>query len=263
MSEKARLEIILEVMIEAALLAGAHVMPLYRDGCTQSKKADGSIVTLADTQAETLITDSLNAAFPTLAVLGEEATAAGATPDLGDAYFCVDPIDGTQQFAKGDPEWVVAIGYLEKGRPLAGVIYAPAMDQRLFAGLSDYGGYEILPDKSQKPFPMDLPVPAKWRALQGAYGKPTAIERYLPQGQALDIIKIGSAIKFGLIAAGEADVFVRPGQVWDWDIAAGQALIEAAGGTIRDMSGDPLVYGQAKTNYRHPPFIAQRAGLDL
>jgi 3'(2'), 5'-bisphosphate nucleotidase len=263
MNERARLEAILDVMIEAAKRAGEHVMPLYLDGCTQSKKADGSIVTLADTQAETLITDVLQAAFPTVAVLGEEATAAGAAPDLGDAYFCVDPIDGTQQFAKGDPEWVVAIGYLEKGRPVAGVIYAPALHKRMFAALTDYGGYEILPDKSLKPFPKDLPVPARWRAMQGAYGKPVAIERYLPQGQELEIIKIGSAIKFALIAAGEADVFVRPGQVWDWDIAAGQALIEAAGGKICDMSGNPLVYGQAKTNYRHPPFIARCAGLDL
>lgn len=263
MSDKARLEVILEVMIDAAYKAGELVLPLYHSGCAQSKKADGSIVTLADTQAEALITRALTAAFPSIAVLGEEAVAAGVTPDLGNAFFCVDPIDGTQQFAKGDPEWVVAIGYLEQGRPVAGVVYAPALAGRMFAALSDFGGFEVLPDTRRIPFPKNVAVPAKWRALQGAYGKPVAIQRYLPPGQELDIMKIGSAIKFGLIAAGEADVFVRPGQVWDWDIAAGQALIEAAGGKIQDMVGQPLVYGQAKSQYRHPPFIARCAGIDL
>jgi 3'(2'), 5'-bisphosphate nucleotidase len=263
MTDQARLEAILDVMIDAAYQAGTLVMPLFLDGCAQSKKADGSIVTLADTKAETLITSLLQAAFPAVAVLGEEATAAGTAPDLGQAFFCVDPIDGTQQFAKGDPEWVVAIGYLEQGRPVAGVIYAPALNKRMFVGLSDFGGYEIMADSTRRAFPENVPVPTKWRALQGAYGKPVAIQRYLPDGQDLEIIKIGSAVKFGLMAAGEADVFVRPGQVWDWDIAAGQAILEAAGGKILDMLGQALVYGQAATNYRHPPFIARCAGLDL
>lgn len=263
MSSQAELEAILEVMIEVAIEAGELVMPLFREGCAQSRKADGSIVTLADTQAETLITQTLARHFPSVAVLGEEATAEGVVMDLGDAYFCVDPIDGTQQFAKGDPEWAIAIGYLEKGRPVAGVLYAPALAERLFAGLSDFGGFEVLPNGTRKPFQTQPPVGPKWRALQGAYGKPVAIERYLPPGQDLEIVKVGSAIKFGLMAAGEADVFVRPGQVWDWDIAAGQAVLEAAGGQILDIDGKPLVFGQAKTNFRHPPFIARCAGLKL
>jgi 3'(2'), 5'-bisphosphate nucleotidase len=250
-------------MIEVARLAGDHVLPLFHAGCAQSKKADGSIVTQADTEAEALITQALAARFPSVALLGEESIAEGATPNLGAAYFCVDPIDGTQQFAKGDPEWAISMGYLEDGRPVAGVIFAPAWSNRLFAGLADHGGYEILADGARKPFPLDLPIPPVWRAMQGAFGKPVSIERHLPNGQELEILKVGSAIKFGLLAAGEADVFVRPGQVWDWDIAAGQAIVEAAGGRILDMDGHALVYGQAEKNYRHPPFIARRKGLIL
>jgi 3'(2'), 5'-bisphosphate nucleotidase len=250
-------------MISVAQQAGALVLPLFHDGCAQSQKADGSIVTLADTQAETLITELLSAAYPNIPVLGEEGTASGEAPDLGDAYFCVDPIDGTQQFAKGDPEWVVSIGYIEKGRPLVGVIFAPALSGRLFAGLADFGGFELFCDGKRQPFPSASHAPPKWRVLQGAYGKPVSVERYLPPGQDIEVMKIGSAIKFGLIANGEADVFVRPGQVWDWDIAAGQAIVEAAGGQIRTMDGQALVYGQVASNYRHPPFIARCAGIEL
>jgi 3'(2'), 5'-bisphosphate nucleotidase len=250
-------------MIDVAHAAGDHVLPLFHDGCSQSKKADGSIVTLADTQAETLITKALKSAFPDVAFLGEESAAAGAKPDLGGPYFCVDPIDGTQQFAKGDPEWAISIGYLEQGRPVAGVIFAPAFSGRLFAGLADYGGFELRADGSREPFPTDRQVPLVWRALQGAFGKPVSIARYLPDGQEIDILQVGSAIKFGLISAGEADVFVRPGRVWDWDLAAGQAIVEAAGGKILDMDGNPLIYGQAQNDYRHPPFIARCKGLEI
>jgi 3'(2'), 5'-bisphosphate nucleotidase len=260
-STQARLNAILEVMIDAARQAGDLVMPLFEQGCAQARKSDGSIVTEADTKAEALITNCLQTHYPCLPILGEESTAEGNIPHLYGPYFCVDPIDGTQQFAKGDPEWVVAIGYLEHGRPLAGVIYAPALKHRLFAGLSDYGGFEIRADGSRTAFPPPQPLGPVWRVLQGAYGKPVSVTRYLPAGQQVDIIKIGSAIKFGLIAAGEADVFVRPGEVWDWDIAAGQAIMEAAGGSIKTMDDKPLVYGQTETHFRHPPFIARRHGL--
>lgn len=248
-------------MIDAALQAGDLVMPLFERGCAQARKSDGSIVTEADTKAEALITHCLQTRYPSVPILGEESTAEGKIPHLDGAYFCVDPIDGTQQFAKGDPEWVVAIGYLEQGRPIAGVIYAPALKNRLFAGLADYGGFEIGADGTRTPFPPPPPLGRVWRVLQGAYGKPVSVTRFLPENQQVEIIKIGSAIKFGLIAAGEADVFVRPGEVWDWDIAAGQAIMEAAGGSIKTMDDKSLVYGQTKTYFRHPPFVARRHEL--
>jgi 3'(2'), 5'-bisphosphate nucleotidase len=260
-SSKAELTLILETMIDAARKAGALVLPMFHEGCAQSKKSDGSIVTIADTQAEALIIQTLAGAFPDIPVLGEESTAAGAAPDLGSAYFCVDPIDGTKQFAKGDPEWVIAIGYVENGRPLAGVIFAPAMAGRLFAGLSDFGGFEILGDGSRKGFAPNPTPPPIWRALQGAFSKPVALVGYLPKDQAFETIQVGSAVKFGMISAGEAEVFIRPGRVWDWDIAAGQAIIESAGGDIRDMDGNLLVYGQMQNQFRHPPFIARCKGL--
>jgi 3'(2'), 5'-bisphosphate nucleotidase len=260
-SDQARLTAILETMIDVAREAGALVLPLFQDGCSSKMKADGSIVTLADTQGEALITARLKQACPHVTLLGEESDAAGVKPDLSGPYFCVDPIDGTKQFASGDPQWVIAIAYLEAGRPLAGVILAPALSGRLFAGLADFGGFEQDCDGGRKPFPKVAPRLGTWHVLRGGHDTAESIAPHLPKDQKFEMTKVSSALKFGMIAAGEGDVFIRAGRVWDWDIAAGQALIEAAGGRIVDLDGQPLLYGQAQEGYRHPPFIARGSGV--
>lgn len=261
MSEETRLSTILETMIDVVRAAGDLVLPLFRDGCDSKIKADGSIVTLADTRGEALITARLKAAFPAVALLGEESDAAGICPDLTGSYFCVDPIDGTKQFASGDPQWVIAIAYLEGGRPLAGVIMAPALDGKIYAGLSDFGGFEQDHSGSRSPFPIAARPSGAWHVLRGGHDTQESVAPHLPTGQAFTMTKVSSALKFGMIAAGQGDIFVRAGRVWDWDIAAGQAIVESAGGNIRDLDGQPLVYGQVQNGYRHPPFIARGGGV--
>jgi 3'(2'), 5'-bisphosphate nucleotidase len=260
-SEQSRLTAILEVMIEVGREAGELVLPLFQDGCSSKIKADGSIVTLADTQGEALITSRLRAAFPDVALLGEESDAAGAAPDLSGPYFCVDPIDGTKQFASGDPQWVIAIAYLEAGRPLAGVIIAPALEGKIYAGLADFGGFEQSGAGERVPFPLAQRPKGPWHVLRGGHDTPESVAPHLPIDQDFTMTKISSALKFGMIAAGQGDIFIRAGRVWDWDIAAGQALIEAAGGRVLDLDGHALVYGQAQNGYRHPPFIARGGGV--
>jgi 3'(2'), 5'-bisphosphate nucleotidase len=255
-SDHVRLSAVLETMIEVALEAGKLVLPLFYAGCASKTKADGSIVTIADTQGEALITARLKYAFPQVAMLGEESDAAGIKPDLSGPFFCVDPIDGTKQFASSDPQWVIAIAYLENGKPLAGVIFAPAFEGRLFAGLSGHGGFEQKADGVRVPFQVATRTDRPWHVLRGGHDTPDSIAKHLPKDQKFQMTKVSSALKFGLIAAGEGDLFIRAGRVWDWDIAAGQAIIEAAGGRVLDMDGQPLVYGQAQTGYRHPPFVA-------
>jgi 3'(2'), 5'-bisphosphate nucleotidase len=262
-SNRDRLTTILESMIDVARAAGDLVLPLFEAGCASATKADGSIVTVADTRGEALITARLRETWPETAILGEEADAAGACPDLSGPYFCIDPIDGTKQFAAGDPHWVIAIAYVEEGRPLAGVILAPALSGRLFAGLADFGGFEESLAGVRTPFPMPVAAHSEiiWRVLRGGHDTPEAIAAHLPKGQKFEMTKVSSALKFGLIAAGQGDVFIRAGQVWDWDIAAGQAIIEAAGGRVLDLDGQPLVYGQAINRFRHPPFVVRRGGM--
>jgi 3'(2'), 5'-bisphosphate nucleotidase len=260
-STQAQLTAILEKMIEVAQAAGALVLPLFRGGCDSKLKADGSIVTLADTQGEALITACLREAYPNVALLGEESDSAGVCPDLSGPYFCVDPIDGTKQFASGDPQWVIAIAYVEGGKPLAGVVMAPALNGRIYAGLADFGGFEQAGNGTRTPFPPPARPNGAWHVLRGGHDTPESVAPHLPMGQDFTMTKVSSALKFGMIAAGQGDVFIRAGRVWDWDIAAGQALIEAAGGNVRDLDGKPLVFGQAQNGYRHPPFIARGGGV--
>jgi 3'(2'), 5'-bisphosphate nucleotidase len=261
--DEARLNALLETMIEVVREAGALALGHFLTGCASQTKKDGSIVTIADTQAEALIISRLKSAYPNTSILGEESHASGAKPDLGDTYFCVDPIDGTRQFASGDRHWVVSLGYLEGGRPVAGVIFAPALKGRLFAGLSDFGGFEILEDGGRLAFPRQTQTPEMWRVVHGVHDRVEDVKAMLPSGQKLQITSVGSALKFGLVACGEADVFVRAGRVWDWDIAAGQAIVEAAAGAVRSHKGGSLIFGDPSADFRHPPFLATSAIIQV
>jgi 3'(2'),5'-bisphosphate nucleotidase len=247
----------LSVMIAAAREAGALARAMKAAGVDRTRKDDGSLVTDADHAAEALIEDRLRAAFPGAVLLGEEAVAEGATPDLGGEWFCVDPIDGTAQFAGGDPDWAVCIGHVVAGVPVASVVFAPD-HERLFAADAD-GGFEARADGSRTPFPRAGFDPASARVLHGANDKPERVRALAEDFGVAALRQVGSAYKFGLIACGEADVFIRAGRVWDWDVAAGAALLAAVGGVVHDLEGRPLRYGAAETGYRHPPFIARRA----
>lgn len=263
MSDPAQLVDIRDALIEIAQEAAALTLAHFHAGCASERKADGSIVTIADTEAEALIKSRLSAQFPDVAFLGEESVAAGIQPDFSSTFFCIDPIDGTRQFASGDHQWVNALAYVEAGRPMVGVICAPALSGRLFAGIAGQGGFELHNDGTRTAFLAAIGHSKKWRVVHGGHDKAQAIQAMLPPDQAIDLRCVSSALKFGLVAASEADVFARAGSVWDWDIAAGQAIIEAAGGRVLDDTGRPLIYGQRESGYRHPPFVAARAGINL
>jgi 3'(2'), 5'-bisphosphate nucleotidase len=263
----------LAVMLEAAFMAARLVLPMFERGIASKQKADGTIVTEADTAAEALISAHLRASFPHTPILGEEAVAAGQCPSLETSsapnWFCVDPIDGTRQFANNDPEWTICIGYVEHGIPISGVLVSPAYG-RSFAGTVGLGAFEIEPDGSHTPLPRDTSqsliaptagVPQQTvRVLRGGNDTQDAVLAILPSGPdspTYSVTRISAALKFGLVAAGEADVFARVGRVWDWDIVAGAAVLSAAGGRVSDVRGRPLVFGDQINGYQHPPFFAQ------
>lgn len=249
---------LIAIVRDASALTLAH----FNAGCASQKKADGSIVTIADTQAEALIKARLATLYPDVAFLGEESIAAGLTPDLSGPFFCVDPIDGTRQFAAGDPEWVVSVAYVAGGRPMIGVICAPVTG-RLFAGIVGDGGFEQVLDGPRLAFPSATTPHKPLRVVHGGHDHPDKVGAMLPHGQTVELSCIGSALKFGLVACGQADIFARAGRVWDWDIAAGEAIIVASGGRVVDSLGQRLEYGQAQNGYRHSPFLAYHGGVDF
>ena len=243
-------------MIEAALAAGAEIARIYVKGCDAEIKADGSPVTIADRAAERIILDRLAAAFPDIPVLAEEEACAGRIPRLGRRFFLVDPLDGTRGFVARNGEFTVNIALIEDGRPVAGVVQAPASGD-LYWG-SWQGAFRRISDGPDESI----------HARRGEDGRLVAVgSRDYPGAESLaaelgiaEFRRAGSSLKFCLIAAGEADVYPRHGPTMEWDTAAGQAVLEAAGGRVMALDGGreagPLRYGREEAGFVNPHFIA-------
>lgn len=250
---------LLPTLVEIALAAGEEIERIYAEGCETEEKADGSPVTIADRHAEAIILDRLAAAFPAIPVLAEEEAAAGRIPELGRRFFCVDPLDGTRGFVQRTGEFTVNIGLIEGGEAIAGVIYAP--DPRLlYFGARGQGAFRARDGGVTEPI-RPRPRPAGLTAVGSrSHASHGTAEKSLHLGIA-EFVASSSSLKFCLVAEGTADVYPRHGQTAEWDTAAGQAILEAAGGRVMalDESGretGPLRYGKAEAGFLNPPFIA-------
>lgn len=256
----------LDALIALARDAGREIMAIRDAGAAAQRKADGSPVTDADQRAEALILAGLAKLAPGAPVLAEEAYAAGHRPDLsaGPHFFCVDALDGTKDFlAEGDGgSFTVNIAWIESGRPVVGVVYAPARGD-LFAGAEGQGarrgafdartGAERTP---LSPIRVASRTAAPWRiAASRRHGdaKTTAFIEALGETEE---IRVSSSIKFCLTAAGEIDLYPRFGNISEWDAAAGHAVLLAAGGTMNRLTGEPVVYGRADHSFLIDGFVA-------
>ena len=243
-----------DICEEAARL----ILPLWKSGLTVHTKADESPVTEADRQAETLILTRLEAFFPGVHVISEEDASEFGTPDaVGRQFFLVDPVDGTKAFVRGDPNFTVNIALVADGVPVAGAVNAPATNETWFTE-----------GKS---------------AMKRAAGGPARLirARAWPQGAAVALVShtmktetvqaladkygfdlprpMDSSIKFCRIAEGGADLYPRHGPTMEWDIAAGHAVLAAAGGRVEAEDGGVFVYGKADKGFRNGWFVARGA----
>jgi 3'(2'), 5'-bisphosphate nucleotidase len=244
---------LLEPLVQVVHQAGAAILRVYATDFDVRHKADRSPVTDADLQAEAIILAALARLTPDTAVVSEEAASESATPAVGERFWLVDPLDGTREFVRRSGEFTVNIALVQDGRAVLGLIYAPAL-QRLYAGSIDDGsildaGGERRRIACRRPPPEGLAVvtsrshqePAPWRALLG-------------QRRVASHTTAGSSLKFGLVASGQADAYPRTGRTWEWDTAAGHAIVSAAGGHVTDADGAELRYG--KPGFVNPAFIA-------
>lgn len=253
--------VLLQTIVDAALEAGAEIEAIYGAGCAHELKQDGSPVTIADQRAEEIILARLRAAFPDIPILAEEAACAGIIPELGDRFFLVDPLDGTKGFIQRNGEFTVNIGLVENGEPVAGVVYAPDSGL-LYYGAKGEGAFRRntrAEAKAESVLPR--PRPASGLTAIGSRNHHAAgtEERNAALGIA-EYLPSGSSLKFCLLADGSADVYPRYGPTMEWDTAAGQAVLEAAGGRVMELDGDseagPLRYGKAESGFLNPNFIA-------
>src|SRR4051812_46486233 len=248
-------EPLLELMLDAARAASSAIIEVYLSDFEHVSKSDGSPVTIADHRAEAIILEKL--ASTGLPVLAEESVAAGITPTLGDRFFVVDPLDGTKEFLKRNGEFTVNIALCEDGRPTYGVVLAPATGATYVASPS--GAYEITERDVREPLRTTANGPMKVVASRShGHG---ALEGFCEAFQVVEDVSVGSSLKFCLVAKGEAQLYPRFTPTSEWDTAAGQAVLESAGGSVLCLDGTPLRYGKGGDNL-NPYFIAA-ASKDL
>ncbi|MED5619080.1 3'(2'),5'-bisphosphate nucleotidase CysQ [Ideonella sp. BN130291] len=244
---------LLESVIRIAQRAGAVVMSVYAGEIAVRGKQDASPVTEADEQAEAVIVPALQALTPDIPVVAEEAVAAGQCPTVGDRFWLVDPLDGTKEFISRNGEFTVNIALIERGTPVLGVVLAPAQD-RLFAGVVGQGAFVV--EGSQRRAMRCRPVPAEGLTVVASrsHGDAAALDAFLGGRTVAALRNAGSSLKLCLVAAGEADLYPRLGRTMEWDIAAGHAVLAAAGGSVSELNGQPLMYG--KPDFANPYFVA-------
>jgi len=221
------------------------------------RKADGSPITAADVAAESAIRDGLSVLSPALPIISEEE-AEHPQPLSGSSYFLVDPLDGTREFIAGRDEYAVNIALMINGAPLVGVIAAPALGV-IWRGSVGQGA-ERLAFAAEGEISPPSPIRARqWRprepvVLVSRSHLDARTQAYLSRLPQPTTIPCGSAVKFCRIAEGSADIYPRLAPTHDWDVAAGQAIIEAAGGHVLAPDGTPIRYGSPELLI--PGFIA-------
>jgi len=239
-----------------AIEAGAATLRYYGGGDPEvQKKVDGSPVTAADQAAEAVILERLRAWTPDIPIVAEEAVAAGDVPDVsGGRFWLVDPLDGTREFLGGNDEFTVNIALVETGAPVLGIVHAPALGLT-YTGIVGRGAQLAEGRAPARPIAA-RPVPEGGLVVVASrrHGDQDALTGYLEKVHVLAERRIGSSLKFCLLATGEADLYPRFGRTMEWDTAAGDAVLRAAGGRVQTVDGDPLTYG--KPGFENPYFVA-------
>jgi len=243
-----------------AVRAGMEILKLYDGDIAVETKDDQSPVTAADQAAEDVILAELRGELGLgHPIVSEEAAAAGYTPEVGSAFWLVDPLDGTKEFINKNGEFTVNIALISNGEPILGVVHTPALGEI-------YIGYRNGDDRVAKVCLNDewsdiacRPVPDRGIvALVSRSHRSPEVDEYIKDFDIGEAVSAGSSLKFCRVAEGVADLYPRLGRTMEWDTAAAHAVLVAAGGHVEMISGAPLTYG--KPGFENPHFVAYGSG---
>jgi 3'(2'), 5'-bisphosphate nucleotidase len=249
------------VLLRLAKEAAREIMAVYASDFAVRDKADLSPVTEADERAERVILAGLRQHFPQVPVVAEEQTAAGIVPITADDFFLVDPLDGTKEFLSRNGEFTVNIARIQNARPVMGVVYAPATKALYWgegkvAAQAEFALDDAIEKISWKPCHVRPAPQSGLTVIASRSHRDAETDAFLAKVKVAKLISAGSSLKFCKVACGAADLYPRFGRTMEWDTAAGQAVLEAAGGKVVDTSGAPLLYGKRQRGFDNPGFIA-------
>jgi 3'(2'), 5'-bisphosphate nucleotidase len=246
---------LIEPLTELVARAGAAILAVNRGTMTRADKADGSPVSEADLAADRVLAEGLARLLPEVPSLSEERSHLATLPTAG-SFFLIDPLDGTKEFLAGRDEFTVNLALVTDGTPLLGIVGAPALGL-IWRGLAGRGAERLTIAGGAEPIhTRPFPTPPKpWIAAVSRSHGDSRTEAFIDARPGAVRQVAGSALKFCRVAEGYADIYPRLGPTCEWDVAAGHALVTAAGGKVTDLGGAPLRFGGGN-DFIVPDFIA-------
>ena len=244
-----------DAVVGIANRAGDEIMAVYDGQVEATLKADRSPLTEADLRAHRLIVDELRKLSPQLPVLSEEASdVAFEERAAWETFWLVDPLDGTKEFISRNGEFTVNIALIRDHLPVLGVVQVPAR-QTVYVGIEGKGARCQTDSGAWAPLHVATTAAAPVRVVGSRSHRGELLDRYLGQLGSYELISMGSALKFCVLAEGGADLYPRLGPTSEWDTAAAQAVVEAAGGVVCKLNGERLRYN-TKADLLNPFFLA-------
>jgi 3'(2'), 5'-bisphosphate nucleotidase len=241
-------------VVKLALRAGDAILSVYSGQFEVTHKGDESPLTLADLRSHEIITQGLRALTPDVPILSEEASDIPFEQRRQwTRYWLVDPLDGTKEFVSRNGEFTVNIALIENHVPVLGVVHVP-VTSTTYTGAANTGAFRLTDGRDPEPLRVRSPAATPLRIVGSRSHRGDSLERYLPKLAPYELVAVGSSLKFCLVAEGSADFYPRLGPTSEWDTAAAQAVVEAAGGVVIMTNGEPLRYN-TKAELLNPHFL--------
>jgi 3'(2'), 5'-bisphosphate nucleotidase len=233
--------------------AGRAILEVYASSFSVQEKEDRSPLTEADLRSEKLILAGLKRIAPEIPVLSEEsAQAPYATRRTWGRMWVVDPLDGTKEFVQRNGEFTVNIALVDNQRPVLGIVHAPVLERSYYA-CEGVGAFRSDAQASGRPIRVAKRGPGPLRVVGSRSHRGSSLDAFLSRVGPHELVEVGSSLKLCLVAEGQADVYPRLGPTSEWDTAAGQCVLEQAGGQVLKLDGEPLEYNRENT--LNPSFV--------
>ncbi len=254
MFSKERKKELLDGLLILVEQAGKAVINIYQNDIQVERKSDNSPLTKADKKAHEIISAGLMKLQPDLPMISEEgAHLPYEIRKNWRTYWLVDPLDGTKEFINRNGEFTVNIALIEDGYPIIGVVGQP-VEERIYYAAAELGAFEIGPNQLE---PVSISTKAAQNSILTLVSKSHLSEELreeINQQKNIEMISVGSSLKFCMIANGKADFYPRIGPTSEWDIAAAQCVVEVAGGKVLSLDGERMKYNQ-KESFTNSNFV--------